>query len=487
MVSPFSPDDTSPASGGKKVSTVILDLAAYAFKNPLALFSRDARAASLMLAGAAWNSAVGDQVSCEQFRRQLAEADAKGSVPWTKLRANSAAELIALLVEFKKERHPDDYRRIVSLDLKPDGVVRAIWQEPDPASAGAAAATPISGKQSGVRPTGPRVPTAVPTSPPLPVVAEVTTPQTVSAGNATSARKVPRRQPIADKLLRAMKRYSRDKVVDLAAVISGGRNAEDLQRTIVSQEALARLHSAHAPYVYAQNVVSVLSEQLTGLKEMNSLARLIEEAEEECMPGGPPMSPLTSSYFTCWAFFDACVGIGKETIGSVGIAVASAFGMHSELLRVIGLMQQSRMGIYVHQGLDKDAVLLRELVTGRSVRAISPAGYMGQKGELWYVRVLPPPSPAMREHVAFTTPYLLLKANEYEWQSYFRRTLPDASQEARIEAYERHMKYGPSRKYWNEFVTEAYVNFRSDVIYLTGLPDIPESLPHSSANRDLWR
>jgi hypothetical protein len=49
------------------------------------------------------------------------------------------------------------------------------------------------------------------------------------------------------------------------------------------------------------------------------------------------------------------------------------------------------------------------------------------------------------------------------------------------------MKYGPSRKYWNEFVTEAYVNFRSDVIYLTGLPDIPESLPHSSANRDLWR
>ena len=81
MIFPFSPDDTSPASGGKKVSTVILDLAAYAFKNPLALFSRDARAASLMLAGAAWNSAVGDEVSCEQFRRQLAEADAKGSVP----------------------------------------------------------------------------------------------------------------------------------------------------------------------------------------------------------------------------------------------------------------------------------------------------------------------------------------------------------------------------------------------------------------------
>lgn len=485
MTSPFSPNDRPPASGGKKVSTVILDLAAHAL-NPLASFSRDALAASLMLAGAAWNNAVGDEVSYEQFLRQLAEADAKGSVPWTKLRTNNAAELIALLVEFKKERHPDDYRRIVSLELKPDEVVRATWQDPDPARAAAAAATPISGQQGAVRPTSARAPGAVPNPPPLPVVPEVTALPTLSARSATSARKLPRRQPIADKLLRMMKRYSRDKVVDLAAVVSGRNYADELERTIVSPEALAKFHSAHAAYVYAQNVVSVLSEQLTGLKEMNSFARLIGKADEEYMPSGPPMSPLTKSYFTCWAFFDACVGTGKETVGSVGIAVASTFGMHSELVRVIGLMQQSRMGIYVHQGVDKDAVLLRELVTGHSVRAISPAGYMGQKGELWYVRVLPPPFPAMREHVVFTTPYLLLKANEYEWQSYFRRTLPDASPEARIEAYENHMKYGPSRKYWHEFVMDAYVNFRSEVIYLTGLPDVPASLPYSSANRDLW-
>jgi hypothetical protein len=155
------------------------------------------------------------------------------------------------------------------------------------------------------------------------------------------------------------------------------------------------------------------------------------------------------------------------------------------VVRLIGLMQQSRMGIFVHQGVDKGALLLRELVTGRVVRAISPAGYMGQSGELWYARVLPPPFPGLGEHVVFTTPYVLLRAKEYDWQAYFRRTLPDTAQEARVAAYERHMKFGPSRSYWNEFVFEAYHNYRSDLIYLTGVPDIPESLPHSRVNRGL--
>jgi hypothetical protein len=41
------------------------------------------------------------------------------------------------------------------------------------------------------------------------------------------------------------------------------------------------------------------------------------------------------------------------------------------------------------------------------------------------------------------------------------------------------MKFGPARDYCSEFVFEAYVNHRSNVIFLSGLPDIPESRPHS--------
>ena len=45
-----------------------------------------------------------------------------------------------------------------------------------------------------------------------------------------------------------------------------------------------------------------------------------------------------------------------------------------------------------------------------------------------------------------------------------------------------HMKFGPARDYWNEFVFEAYVNHQADAIFLAGLPDVPESRPH--ARRD---
>ncbi len=44
------------------------------------------------------------------------------------------------------------------------------------------------------------------------------------------------------------------------------------------------------------------------------------------------------------------------------------------------------------------------------------------------------------------------------------------------------MKWGPARDYWTEFVFEAYVNHRQDMIFLTGLPDVPESRPHSRVN-----
>jgi hypothetical protein len=44
------------------------------------------------------------------------------------------------------------------------------------------------------------------------------------------------------------------------------------------------------------------------------------------------------------------------------------------------------------------------------------------------------------------------------------------------------MKYGPTREYWNDFVFEAYVNHQADAIYLAGLPDIPESRPHSEVS-----
>ena len=94
--------------------------------------------------------------------------------------------------------------------------------------------------------------------------------------------------------------------------MTGRTNAEELQKTVATREELADHHPAHAIYIYAQNQVSVMSEQLTALKEMDRFVKLIAKAEDEYMPSGPPMSPLTPSFFTCWAFFDACVGLPKR-------------------------------------------------------------------------------------------------------------------------------------------------------------------------------
>jgi hypothetical protein len=176
-----------------------------------------------------------------------------------------------------------------------------------------------------------------------------------------------------------------------------------------------------------------------------------------------------------------CVGVADETLGTTAMAVGTAFGMNDGLVHLMGLMQQSRMGIYVHEGTDADAVVLRELVTDKVCRAIVPAGYLGQRGELWYVRVLPPPLPGS-EHVVCTTPYVLLTPGEREWRAYFRRILPDGPRDRQTARYERHMKYGPTRVYWTEFVFEAYANHRTDAIFLVGLPDVAESRPHARIN-----
>jgi hypothetical protein len=222
-----------------------------------------------------------------------------------------------------------------------------------------------------------------------------------------------------------------------------------------------------------------MAEQLTALDEMTPFAEIISKAEDLYMPSAPPMSPLTTSYFTCWGLFDACVGAAHETIGTTILEFGAAFGIHNEMLRLIRLMQESRMGLYLHKGREGKLAVLEDLVTGAACRALVPSGYCGQKDELWYVRVLPPPIHGSLEHVAFTTPYIVLQPGPHEWLAYFRRTLP---QQTRVADYERHLKYGPTRSYWNDFVFEAYVNYREEAIYLAGLPDVPESRPHSEVN-----
>lgn len=292
--------------------------------------------------------------------------------------------------------------------------------------------------------------------------------------------------PISKKLVAAFRKFKNRKVVDLSEFTTGRKHAEDLQKTVISQKEMQDYHPVHAIYIYTQNQVSVMSEQITQLKEMDRFSKLIGPAEEEYMPSGPPWSPLTTSYFTSWAFFDAGVGAYKETIGTCILDLGRVLGMNPGLLRVIELMQKSRMGFYLHAGGASDvSVYLREFVTGEEIEAVVPTEYKGNKGDIWLVRVLPPPYPEFSEHLVFTTPYLVIRPGKGDWDEYFRRTISKMKARDEKQAYERLMKFGLSndRRFWPEYITEAYVNNESDVIYLAGLPDVAESRPHSRVNR----
>lgn len=419
----------------RKLSEIIKEMALRIYKGPGDAASLPAVETAILLASAAWNVALGDPGLRNQHKEMLKKFDWGGASPWGELLSTDTDQLIAGLVEFKKMHYSNDRRRIVAAETSPDGNVRVHWVDGN---------TPVSA------PFGA---------------------QAQSVGH-----------PIADKLVADIKRHTHGKMVNLMEVLVGRSAAEELQKSVATKEDLAGFHPSHAAYVLAQNQVSVMFEQLAALKEMKPFAEIVAKAEDEYMPSGPPMSPLTASYFTSWAFFDVCAGPASETIGSTAMKVGGAFGMHSELVRVIGLMQRSRMGVYVNEGTDGDLVVLRELMTDAVCRSAVPTGYRGQKGELWYARVLPPPFPGATEHIVFTTPYLLLKPGMHEWEAYFRRVLPDAPRAARLATYELHMKFGPTPRYWTEFVFEAYVNHREDVISLAGLPDVAESRPHSRVN-----
>jgi hypothetical protein len=248
----------------------------------------------------------------------------------------------------------------------------------------------------------------------------------------------------------------------------------------------------HGVYVYAQNKLSVFIEQLAELPALSKLSDIYGDAQDEYMPSGPPTSPLTASYFSCWGFFDLCVGLKKETFATIVIDACRFLKADPGLITIFELMQKSRMGFYVHEGVSGKFVNLRELITGKETNVIVPSGYLGKLGEIWLVRLMPEPFPELNYgySAVFTTPYVIsemqnnrfVMASEEKWELFFERTREKTKIEDKKRSYEFLMKYGINRHYWNEYIFEGYVNHTNDMILLAGFPDIPSSRPHSKEN-----
>lgn len=308
--------------------------------------------------------------------------------------------------------------------------------------------------------------------------------------NAMKKKNLLDRFSIAEKVIADLANVKKQKVINIEELKRARIKAEELEATIASEKELSRLDPLHAVYVYGQNKMSVFVEQLAELPVLSKLTAAYADAEHEYLPSGPPMSPLTRSYFSSWGYFDLYVGVKKETFATITIEVCKALNVAEGLIKIFEKMQTSRMGFYVHEGFSNQHVLLRELVTEKRIKVVVPSGYKGQPGEIWLVRVMPEPFEELHfgYSIAFTTPYIIGKVvdnsfyqvgDEREWQSFFNRTLGKTEGLDKITAYERFMKFGLTRHYWNEYIFEAFVNYSQEAILLTGFPDIPLSRSYS--------
>lgn len=296
-------------------------------------------------------------------------------------------------------------------------------------------------------------------------------------------------KPLSAKVLAGMRQVMNAKIVDMSQWKKAEANADALAQATPSLDSLSDLDPTHAVYVHALNTMGEFVESVCQLPAMAKLTDKYGQSEDEYMPYGPPESPLTRSYFSCWGFLDLSVGKARESFASIVIDLCRELQLESSNIQVYQQLANSRMGFYVHEGFNGDYIKFRELITNNKINAICPAGYKGQTGEIWLARILPPPFEGVTDYwIVFTTPYILgeISPREYfspdteeRWLAFFDRNLKKTNIPDRVAAYTHLMKYGLNTNYWNEYIFLSYVNHQSDRIFSAGYPDIAKSMPQS--------
>jgi hypothetical protein len=260
------------------------------------------------------------------------------------------------------------------------------------------------------------------------------------------------------------------------------RPGEPLPGNVKDIETLIKdgLDPIHAVYAFIQQFSSYVAEVVSQLPEMKAFAKLAGDADDEYMPMGPPMSPLTLSFFTCWVLYDLQFGKDGDTLGNCIIDANDIYWLNPDQLDALKKLSESRMGIYEHVGMSAGYVRLKELLTGEEFVCLCTSGYQGKAGELWYVRRLPPLMPELATfHVLFTTPYILIETTIDDWMQFLKRTLPKVKGKNNRDRLHRLLKFGLSTNYWNEFVFKAYHHHHAEAIFLAGIPDLKATLPHA--------
>ena len=189
--------------------------------------------------------------------------------------------------------------------------------------------------------------------------------------------------PISKKVIDGLQKAKNRKIINFSEIKAANAYAQDLDKTVVSKDNLSKHDPFHAVYIYAQNKVSVLVEQLSEFPALSKLTDSLSKADDIYLPSYPPKSPHTQSYFSCWGFFDLCTGIKKESFGTVILDLLKYLKSDPGLIKTVECMQNSRMGIFIHKGQSDRYVILEELVTGKEIKAYESFMKYGKNKHFW--------------------------------------------------------------------------------------------------------
>jgi len=248
--------------------------------------------------------------------------------------------------------------------------------------------------------------------------------------------------------------------------------------------------------------------QLLGAPQFERAGRWHDRLRDEFTPSGPPQSPVYDSYATGHVLADVPHGLAGETPCSALAWLTRHDPARERLHQTARALADSHPDVYRVVRIEGTRVELERL-RDRCALTVRETGDFLRGGDLCFARVLS----FGGGHFIVEPPYLL-RASDRDWLEYFQRIAPDEAsppsathhrspsphakltpkQRARLRqkkaaqrdqgseaALIRHLKNGNTERYWLEYIVDAYAGERRGVVYLAGVPDRPETLPHHDA------
>ncbi len=241
--------------------------------------------------------------------------------------------------------------------------------------------------------------------------------------------------------------------------------------------------SFHA-YAAALNTTTEFAAEALDIRELIPFNNRLADIQENYMPSYPPMSPVTSAFFAAWMVLDVRDTATGATLGEILLHYLQRTGQFSCLQRAIAALHESYCSCYEVTAVGAAGVSLRDIVEQQEFPCWNSSGYPGRKGEIWYVRLLPPFAEGARRWVTLGTPYVFRPGSRAPWEEYFQRQRATATTGAE-QSLREHLKYGKFPGYWMEFVFQAYSGYDGSMVLVTGVPDDPSSLPHADPKHKL--